>query len=68
VLEAHETPIYNGDDEIAAVVGGGQNTMDGMELDDEALKSQQVVEQVTTMVKENPDAAASLVKRWLNRT
>ena len=38
--------------------------MDGMELDDETMKSQQVVEQVTTMVKESPDAAASLVKRW----
>jgi flagellar biosynthesis/type III secretory pathway M-ring protein FliF/YscJ len=62
-----EMPVYAGDDEIAAVVGAGQTAMDGMELDDDALKSQQVVEQVTTMVKENPDAAASLVKRWMNR-
>jgi flagellar M-ring protein FliF len=67
-LDIRETPVYGGDDEIAAVVGEGQNAMDGMELDPEAMKSQQVVEQVTTMVKENPDAAATLVKRWMNRT
>jgi flagellar biosynthesis/type III secretory pathway M-ring protein FliF/YscJ len=42
--------------------------MDGMELDDEALKTQQVIEQVSSMVTENPDAAANLVKRWLQRT
>jgi flagellar biosynthesis/type III secretory pathway M-ring protein FliF/YscJ len=66
-LDTREMPVYDGEDEIAAVVGGGHTAMDGMELDDETMKSQQVVEQVTTMVKENPDAAASLVKRWLNR-
>jgi flagellar biosynthesis/type III secretory pathway M-ring protein FliF/YscJ len=68
LFEARQTPVYSGDDEVAAVVGSGQTAMDGMELDDDAIKSQQVVEQVTNMVKENPDAAASLVKRWLNRS
>jgi flagellar biosynthesis/type III secretory pathway M-ring protein FliF/YscJ len=67
-LDIRETPMFGGDDEIAGVVGESHTAMDGMELDDEAMKSQQVVEQVTTMVKENPDAAAALVKRWLNRT
>jgi flagellar biosynthesis/type III secretory pathway M-ring protein FliF/YscJ len=67
LVEARETPIYGDDDEIAGVVGGGHSAMDGMELDEDAMKSQQVVEQVTTMVKENPDGAATLVKRWLNR-
>jgi flagellar biosynthesis/type III secretory pathway M-ring protein FliF/YscJ len=37
-----------------------------MEMDEDAVKAQQMVEQVKTMVKENPDAAANLVKRWLN--
>ena len=36
--------------------------------DEDTIKAQQMVEQVSTMVKENPDAAASLVKRWLNRS
>jgi flagellar M-ring protein FliF len=43
-------------------------TLDGMELDDDALRAQQMVEQVSTMVKENPESAANLVKRWLNRS
>jgi flagellar biosynthesis/type III secretory pathway M-ring protein FliF/YscJ len=49
-------------------VGEGERTLDGMELDDEALKTQQVIEQVSDMVTENPEAAANLVKRWLQRT
>ena len=41
--------------------------LDGMELDEDTIKAQQMVEQVATLVKENPDSAANLVKRWLNR-
>lgn len=62
------TSFSNEENEVTGFAGDAQNAMDGMELDDETMKSQQVVEQVTTMVKENPDAAAALVKRWLNRT
>ncbi|HTW95691.1 MAG TPA: flagellar M-ring protein FliF C-terminal domain-containing protein [Tepidisphaeraceae bacterium] len=51
---------------IAEVTGGAQS-FDAMELDEESIKTQQVVEQVSNMVTENPDGAASLVKRWLNR-
>ena len=39
--------------------------LDGMELDEDAVRAQQMLEQVSTMVEENPDAAANLVKRWL---
>ena len=39
----------------------------GLELDDDAVRSEQVREQVATLVTENPDAAAALLKRWLNR-
>jgi flagellar biosynthesis/type III secretory pathway M-ring protein FliF/YscJ len=53
---------------IAGEVGESERTMEGMELDEEAVKTQQVVEQVSSMVSENPDAAANLVKRWLSRT
>jgi flagellar biosynthesis/type III secretory pathway M-ring protein FliF/YscJ len=51
----------------AAEVGSGNGALDGVELDGDAVRAQQVVEQVSTLVKENPDAAAQLVKRWLNR-
>jgi flagellar biosynthesis/type III secretory pathway M-ring protein FliF/YscJ len=36
-----------------------------MELDEDAIRAQQMLEQVSSMVRK-PDGAASLVKRWLN--
>lgn len=53
---------------LAGEVSEGDKMMDGMELDDEAVKTQQMIEQVSSMVTENPDSAANLVKRWLNRS
>lgn len=53
---------------VAGEVGEGVNALPGQELDGEQLESHQMIEQVSTMVKENPDAAAQLVRRWLNRT
>jgi flagellar biosynthesis/type III secretory pathway M-ring protein FliF/YscJ len=53
---------------IAGEAAGGDTLLDGMELNEEAVKAQHMVDQVSTMVRENPDAAAALVKRWLNRT
>jgi flagellar biosynthesis/type III secretory pathway M-ring protein FliF/YscJ len=38
-----------------------------MELDEETVKAQRMVDQVQQMVESNPDSAANLVKRWLNR-
>jgi flagellar biosynthesis/type III secretory pathway M-ring protein FliF/YscJ len=38
-----------------------------MEVDDDSVRTQQMIGQVSSMVKENPEGAASLVKRWLNR-
>jgi flagellar biosynthesis/type III secretory pathway M-ring protein FliF/YscJ len=55
------------DEDVAGEVGEGGAMLDGMELDEDTIKAQQMVEQVSTLVKENPDSAASLVKRWLNR-
>jgi len=37
-----------------------------MELDEDSIKSQQMLTQVTELVGENPDMAASLIKRWMN--
>jgi len=35
--------------------------------DEDAVRTQQVLVQVSAMVKENPDGAATLVKRWLSK-
>jgi flagellar biosynthesis/type III secretory pathway M-ring protein FliF/YscJ len=50
-----------------AEVGSGSAALDGMELNDDDVRTQQMLDQVSTMVKENPDSAAALVKRWLSR-
>lgn len=49
----------------AATEGGG--ALEAMELDEETSQTQQMVSQVSTMVKENPDAATALIKRWMAR-
>jgi flagellar biosynthesis/type III secretory pathway M-ring protein FliF/YscJ len=54
--------------DIAGEVSESDAALDGVEMNDDDIKSQQMVEQVSTLVKENPDAAATMVKRWLNRT
>jgi flagellar biosynthesis/type III secretory pathway M-ring protein FliF/YscJ len=54
-------------EDIAGEASEGMQSMDALERDDDAVRTEQMVNQVSTMVKDNPDAAASLVKRWLNR-
>jgi flagellar biosynthesis/type III secretory pathway M-ring protein FliF/YscJ len=63
-----QAPVIDVGGEIVGEVGSGVTTLDGMELDDDALRTQQMLEQVSSLVKENPDSAATLVKRWLNRS
>jgi flagellar biosynthesis/type III secretory pathway M-ring protein FliF/YscJ len=63
------TPVRLGPTiDIAGEASESEQALDGMELDEDAIKANQMVEQVSTMVKENPDAAATMVKRWLNRS
>jgi flagellar biosynthesis/type III secretory pathway M-ring protein FliF/YscJ len=55
-------------EESAILAGEGGQALEGVELDDDSLRAQQMVEQVSTMVKQDPEAAAAMIKRWLNRT
>jgi flagellar M-ring protein FliF len=66
--EKVEPALLGNGEVIAGEVGEGNPMLDGMELDDDSIRAQQMVEQVSTLVEENPDAAANLVKRWLNRS
>lgn len=68
VPEVEESVTISNDEAIAGEVAESDQALDGMELDSSAVKAQQMIEQVSTMVKENPDGAANLVKRWLNRS
>lgn len=56
-------------EDIAGEVGGenGGAVMMGQELDPEVLETSQMIEQVSSFVKQNPDAAAQMVSRWMSR-
>ncbi len=60
-------PITANED-VAGEVGEVSPALDGMELDEDAVRGRQMLQQVSTMVDDNPDAAANLIKRWMNRT
>jgi len=66
-LAADNGKTLTGNDAVVGSAGEDSASLDGMELDDEAVKAQRMVDQVQQMVEANPDSAANLVKRWLNR-
>jgi flagellar M-ring protein FliF len=59
--------LEGGEALVGEVMEGGP-VLVGQELDEEAVEGKQILEQVESLVKDNPDAAALLVKRWLNRS
>jgi flagellar biosynthesis/type III secretory pathway M-ring protein FliF/YscJ len=61
-------PVLDATEALAGEVSEGKSMLDAMELDEDAVRAQQMVDQVAAMVEDNPDAAASLVKRWMSRT
>lgn len=50
----------------APEAGGIDPTLVAQEIADDQLQAGQMADQVQNLVKENPDAAAALVKRWLS--
>ena len=54
-------------DDVFGEAGEGDAVLTGIELDDETLQSRKMVDEVSLMVKENPENAAALVKRWMQK-
>jgi flagellar biosynthesis/type III secretory pathway M-ring protein FliF/YscJ len=46
---------------------GATGLLSGLELGEEAVRSQQVLEQIQHMVRESPSVAASLVGKWVSQ-
>jgi flagellar biosynthesis/type III secretory pathway M-ring protein FliF/YscJ len=44
----------------------GDTAMQGIEIDDDALKTGKMLEEIGTLVKTNPQTAATVFSRWLN--
>jgi flagellar biosynthesis/type III secretory pathway M-ring protein FliF/YscJ len=55
----------DGNDPIAGVVAEGQPMLFGQEIDPESLEGKQIIDQVSVLVKDNPEMAATLVRKWL---
>ena len=68
VVAARGPSPLPGREEAVGEAVEGDPLMEGMELDEESAKAQQMINQVSALVEENPDAAANLVKRWMNRS
>ena len=53
--------------EDANIIDGEEadGVLEGVELDDAAVRSQQVLQQVRDLVKESPDVAATLIDKWI---
>ena len=56
------------EDDVFGEANEGEAVLTGIELDDETLQSRKMVDEVSTMIKENPENAASLVKRWMAKS
>ena len=55
-------------DDVFGEANQGEAVLTGIELDDATLASRKMVDEVSTMIRENPENAASLVKRWMAKS
>jgi flagellar M-ring protein FliF len=54
-------------DDVFGEANAGEAVLTGIELDDETLQSRKMVDEVSAMIRENPENAAALVKRWITK-
>ena len=47
--------------------GDSGSLLAGLELGEEAVRSQQILEQIRSLVKDNPETAASLLSKWIKQ-
>jgi flagellar M-ring protein FliF len=52
-------------DDVFGEANQGDAVLTGIELDDDTLASRKMVDEVSTMIKDNPENAAALIKRWI---
>ncbi len=58
-------PTLEGDAGPVGEAGSSDGVLQGIEVDADTLRTRKMAEQVATMVKEDPSAAASLVRQWI---
>ena len=54
-------------DDVYGEANSGEAVLTGIELDDDTLQSRKMVDEVSVMIKDSPENAAALVKRWMTK-
>ena len=55
------------EDSIISDDAESDGLLSGMEMDDDSIRSQQILQQIRELIKKSPDSATDLVGRWVNR-
>jgi len=58
-------PLPTDQSEVVGEAEESAPAMEGVELDDEALRQKQMLGQISNMVRQNPDEVANLLRRWI---
>lgn len=65
-VEDHSKDIATPDEIVAGVATEGEAFLTGQELDPDTLEARQMFQQVSTLVKDDPETTATLIKRMIN--
>ena len=58
-------PLPTDQSEVVGEAEESAPAMEGVELDDTALRRKQMLSQISDMAKQNPDEVANLLRRWI---
>ena len=53
------------EDELVGEAGEHESSMAGMEVDEDELASRRIADQISELIKANPDEAGALLGRWV---
>jgi len=59
-------PALEPNNDVVGEADETQTAMTGIEIDDESLKASKMLEEVATLVKNNPSQASQVFNRWVN--
>jgi len=60
--------LSDADSDLIGEAEESSPALEGLEIDDEQLRRQEMLEQISSMVKETPDDAAHLLRKWIQET
>jgi hypothetical protein len=58
-------PALETQSDVVGEADESETAMEGFEVGDDQVKTQKLLEQVTELVKQNPEGGASLLNRWI---